>query len=88
VGIHPSIGSCFHNTDNNGDGGRGQRPRSLSDIKITRNGPVIIATYSVSVAETIEGKRLTHRPAPRLIVFLKTAHGWQWIAHANLKPLI
>ncbi|HKJ84381.1 MAG TPA: nuclear transport factor 2 family protein [Mariprofundaceae bacterium] len=60
---------------------------SLNDIKITRNGPVIIATYTVSVAETIEGKRLMNQPAPRLSVFLKTAHGWQWIAHANLKPL-
>lgn len=60
---------------------------TLSHIKITRNGPVIVATYRVSVDETIEGKRLTSRPAPRLSVFLKTAQGWKWIAHANLKPV-
>ena len=59
----------------------------LSDIKITQNGPVIVATYFVSVEETIEGKRLTKKPAPRLSVFLKTDSGWQWIAHANLKPM-
>jgi len=60
---------------------------TLSNIEITRNGPVIIATYFVSVAETIKGDRLTKKPAPRLSVFLKTDSGWKWIAHANLKPL-
>lgn len=60
---------------------------TLSDIKITQNGPVIVATYFVSVKETIEGERLTKKPAPRLSVFLKTESGWKWVAHANLKPL-
>lgn len=60
---------------------------TLSNIKITRNGPVIVATYFVSVEETIKGKRLSKKPAPRLSVFLKTDSGWKWIAHANLKPL-
>ena len=58
---------------------------TLSDIKITQNGPLIIATYFVSVNETIKGKRLSKKPAPRLSVFLKVKDGWQWIAHANLK---
>ena len=60
---------------------------TLSNIKITRNGPVIVATYFVSVEETIKGKRLSKKPALRLSVFLKTDSGWKWIAHANLKPL-
>jgi hypothetical protein len=60
---------------------------TLSDIQITQNGPVIVATYFVSVEETIKGHRLSKEPAPRLSVFLKTDSGWQWIAHANLKPL-
>jgi len=60
---------------------------TLSNIKITRNGPVIVATYFVSVEETIKGKRLSKKPAPRLSVFFKTDSGWKWIAHANLKPL-
>lgn len=60
---------------------------TLSEIKITRNGPVIVATYFVSVEETIEGKRLSKKPASRLSVFLSTDHGWKWIAHANLKSL-
>ena len=60
---------------------------TLSDVEITRNGPVIVATYLVSVEETIKGKQLSKKPAPRLSVFLKTDSGWQWIAHANLKPL-
>ncbi|MBL7074684.1 nuclear transport factor 2 family protein [candidate division KSB1 bacterium] len=60
---------------------------TLSNFEVTQNGPVIIATYFVSVEETIEGKRLSTKPAPRLSVFLKTDSGWQWIAHANLNPL-
>ena len=60
---------------------------TLSDVEITRNGPVIVATYLVSVEETIKGKQLSKKPAPRLSVFLKTDSGWQWIAHANLKHL-
>ncbi|MFH1363124.1 MAG: nuclear transport factor 2 family protein [Candidatus Omnitrophota bacterium] len=60
---------------------------TLSNIKITRDGIVIVATYFVSVEETIKGKRLSKKPAPRLSVFLKTDSGWKWIAHANLKPL-
>ncbi|MBW1744763.1 MAG: nuclear transport factor 2 family protein, partial [Deltaproteobacteria bacterium] len=60
---------------------------TLSNIQITQDGPVIVATYFVSVGETIKGQRLSKEPAPRLSVFLKTDSGWQWIAHANLKPL-
>ena len=60
---------------------------TLSNIKITQEGPVIIASYSVSVEETIKGKRLSKKPAPRLSVFLKTDNGWKWIAHANIKAL-
>ena len=60
---------------------------SLTDIKITQDGPVIVATYFVSVAETIEGKRLSKKPAPRMSVFVQTDSGWKWIAHANLKPI-
>jgi hypothetical protein len=60
---------------------------TLSNVKITRDGPVIVATYLVSVEETIKGKRLVKKPAPRLSVFLETDSGWKWIAHANLRAL-
>ena len=60
---------------------------TLSDFKVTRNGPVIVVTYFVSVPETIDGKRLSIKPAARLSAWLKTGIGWQWIAHANLNPL-
>jgi len=60
---------------------------TLTDIKITQDGPVIVATYFVSVEETIKGKVLSKQPAPRMSVFLQTDSGWKWIAHANLKPL-
>ena len=60
---------------------------TLSDIKITQNESVIVATYFVSVEETIKGKRLPKKPEPRLSVFVKTDSGWKWIAHANIKSL-
>jgi hypothetical protein len=60
---------------------------TLSDFTVSQNGPVIIATYFVSVGETIDDTRLSAKPAARLSAFLKTGSGWQWIAHANLKPL-
>jgi len=60
---------------------------TLSNFKVTQVGPAIIVSYFVSVEETIEGKRLSSKPAARLTIFLKTDSGWQWIAHANLNPL-
>lgn len=59
----------------------------VSNLKVTRNGPVIVATYLVSVEETLKGIRLSKKPAPRLTVFLETTSGWKLIAHANLKSL-
>jgi hypothetical protein len=59
----------------------------LSNIKVTRTGPVITVTYFVKVSETIEGKHLLRRPAARLSAWLKTDTGWQWIIHANLISL-
>ena len=60
---------------------------TLSDFKVTEQGPVIVATYMVSVSETIKGQRLDKKPAARMSVFIKTDQGWQWLAHANLKPV-
>ncbi len=60
---------------------------TLSDFVLTQNGPVIVASYFVSVEETINGKRLSSKPTPRLSIFLNTASGWQWITHGNFKSL-
>jgi hypothetical protein len=60
---------------------------TLSNFKVTQEGPVLTVTYFVSVGETIDGKRLSAKPAARLSAWLKTDSGWQWIIHANLKPL-
>jgi hypothetical protein len=60
---------------------------TLTDLKVTQNGPVIIVTYFVSVEETIGDKRLSTKPAARLSAWLKSNNEWQWIIHANLKAL-
>lgn len=59
----------------------------ISKFKTTRHGDVIVVTYFISVEETIEGKRLSKKPAARMSVWIKNKGKWQWIAHANLKPL-
>jgi hypothetical protein len=61
---------------------------TLSNFKVTQNGPVIIVTSFVSLEETIKGKRLpATKPAARLGAWLKADGGWQWIIHANLRSL-
>jgi hypothetical protein len=61
---------------------------TLTNLKVTQNGPVITVTYFVSVEETIKGKRLSAtKPAARLSAWLKTDSGWKWIIHANLRKL-
>ena len=59
----------------------------LSDFKTTRNGSIIIVTYSAVAEETINGKKVSSKPTMRLSVWLKTESGWQWIAHANLSAI-
>lgn len=60
---------------------------TLSKFKVTRDGPIVIVTYFVSVEETINLEHLTPEPAARLSAWLEKDGEWQWIIHANLKPL-
>ena len=60
---------------------------TLSNFKSTVNGDNIVVTYMIAVQETIDQKRLPTKPAPRLSVWKKGTHGWQWICHANLNPI-
>lgn len=61
---------------------------TITDLKITTmDDDIIIATYMVSVAETIDGQRLSKEPAARMSVFVKDDNNWKWVAHANLKAV-
>jgi len=96
-GIEKTIAKGFQSVHQNGANNREEEIKlikdlklgdyTLSNIKITQNESVIVATYLVTVEETINGKRLPKTPEPRLSVFYKTESGWKWIAHANMKPL-
>jgi uncharacterized protein DUF4440 len=59
----------------------------LSDYCVTCPGDVMIVTYKVTVAETIDGRRLARKPAARMSVFQLQNGEWKWIAHANLRAL-
>jgi hypothetical protein len=60
---------------------------TLSNFKSTAVGDNIVVTFTMTVAETIDSKRLPAKPAYRLSVWKKAANGWQWIAHANLAAI-
>jgi hypothetical protein len=60
---------------------------TLSNFKSTTIGDNIVVTFTMTVAETIDGKRLPAKPAYRLSVWKKADSGWQWISHANLTPI-
>jgi hypothetical protein len=60
---------------------------TLSNFKSTVVGDNIVVTFTMTVAQTIDGKQLPPKPAYRLSVWKKGAGGWQWIGHANLAPI-
>jgi len=57
---------------------------TLSNFKSTVVGDNIVVTFTMTVAQTIDGKQLPPRPAYRLSMCKKGAGGWQWISHTNL----
>jgi hypothetical protein len=60
---------------------------TITNLVATQHDNVIVATYMVSVEETVEGERLSKSPAARMSVFVEVDGIWKWISHANLKPL-
>src|SRR6516165_9214839 len=60
---------------------------TLSNFKSTTIGDNIVVTFTMTVAETIDGKQLPAKPAYRLSVWKKEVNGWQWISHANFTPI-
>jgi hypothetical protein len=60
---------------------------TLGNFKSTTIGDNIVVTFTMTVAETIDGKRLPAKPAYRLSVWKKGVNGWQWISHANFAPI-
>jgi hypothetical protein len=60
---------------------------TLSDFKSTVIGDNIVVTFTMIVAQTIDGMKLPPRPAYRLSVWKKGTNGWQWISHANFASI-
>ena len=59
----------------------------LTNFKSTVVGDNIVVTFTMTVAQIIDGKQLPPKPAYRLSVWKKGAAGWQWISHANLASI-
>ena len=60
---------------------------TLSNFKSTVVGDNIVVTFTLTVAQIIDGKQLPPKPAYRLSVWKKGVAGWQWISHANLASI-
>jgi hypothetical protein len=60
---------------------------SISDLKATQTGSVLIVRYQATIEGVVNGKPATPGPAPRLSVFSRNGKTWRLIAHANFNPL-
>ena len=60
---------------------------TLSNFKSTVVGDNLVVTFTMTVAQTIDGKQLPPKPTYRLSVWKKGAGGCQWISHANLASI-
>jgi hypothetical protein len=59
----------------------------LSRFVATHTGSVLVVRYLADVSGTVNGKRFTPGPAPRLSVFAWNGRAWQLVAHSNFNPL-
>ena len=57
---------------------------SLSDFDVTRTGDTIVARFTGSVTETIDGQVYDRDPAPRFAVMVRNGDRWQIVAQVNL----
>ncbi len=55
----------------------------LRDFRTTSTRKTIVMTYQSAAKEIIHGKKFRSGFAPRLSVFVRGAHGWQLVGHAN-----
>ncbi|MBS0633855.1 MAG: nuclear transport factor 2 family protein [Verrucomicrobia bacterium] len=60
---------------------------TITDMKVTEGKDSYIVTYKIAVGETIDAKRLSDKPTPRMSMWQKIDEKWQWIAHANFNPI-
>jgi hypothetical protein len=61
----------------------------ISGLTATRAGDSIVARYTVTASETVNGQLFKKDPAPRLSVFKKNdrSGSWQLLAHANFNAV-
>ena len=57
---------------------------ALSDFDVTRTGDTIVARFTGSVTETIDGQVYDRDPAPRFAVMVRNGDRWQIVAQVNL----
>lgn len=59
----------------------------VTDVHGTRTGDVRVIRYTAQTDQTIDGKKITGAPVPRLSTFVKVRRTWQIVAHANFSPI-
>ena len=56
---------------------------TLSKLRVTRAGGVLVARYVSQTTQTISGTEYATAPAPRIATFVKTPTGWRMTSNAN-----
>ncbi|MBM3681390.1 MAG: nuclear transport factor 2 family protein [Actinobacteria bacterium] len=56
---------------------------SLSRIKVTRAGGLVVVRYYSQSTQTISGTAYSTTPAPRIVTFVQTPSGWRMASNAN-----
>jgi hypothetical protein len=59
---------------------------TFRDLKITRNGDIVVVRLMIEIEETINGK-VADRVSPQLMIFRIMPDGWQVVAAANFARL-
>ena len=55
----------------------------LRDFRTTSTRKTVVVTYQAAAKEIVNGKKFKSGFAPRLSVFVRCAHGWRLVGHAN-----
>lgn len=56
---------------------------TITDVKATIQGSTLVARYTATAEQVVEGKAYKKDPAPRLSTFVWAGGAWRLISHAN-----
>ena len=65
---------------------RFQKRATISNLKVTGQGDLMVATYTLTTKMMVRNKPVAEL-APRISVFRRSGTAWQMVAHANFAKI-